>query len=436
LRASLLVRLFERTTGTSATPRTAEAVSRFGPYLVGMVVAKGMSTAGQLLLGRVLEPAEFGRLALVLSTSTLLALPFASAWGNAFVRYSAGQPETTWAPLLRWASGRTLGTVALLALAVIAISPLLAPALGIPRMLLVAGALLGVAMAAWLVAKSACRGREDWTRFLGTEIVFGAVLLLLPGALSLTDGHQWWQATPGFALAYLAGAGAAVTYFARARHSTPSVEVVTRASAYTRFALFTGAANTIFLYADRFAAQHVLGSAEVGTYQIYSLATVGLGMLASTLLFNFLSPLFPQGNRRAFATIFVSGFVRLLPLTLPALFLAAWAQVRIAGFPVHPGLLVLASLSALASVLSGFLGHVVISLGVNGSRIASRVAATTLLAFALAVIPAVRLGGLAGLFILYTLIYLAVAAFYAWALRHVEPDGERSDQEPGAALGS
>jgi hypothetical protein len=97
---------------------------------------------------------------------------------------------------------------------------------------------------------------------------------------------------------------------------------------------------------------------------------------------------------------------------------------------------VLASLSALASVLSGFLGHVVISLGVNGSRIASRVAATTLLAFALAVIPAVRLGGLAGLFILYTLIYLAVAAFYAWALRHVEPDGERSDQEPGAALGS
>jgi O-antigen/teichoic acid export membrane protein len=414
----LLVRLFEKATGTPATKRSAAAVARLGPYLAGMAAAKALSMGGQLLVSRLLGPEEVGRLAVVLSASTLLALPLAGAWGSTFVRYGAAQPEATWRPLLGWVARRTLFSAAAVGLAMILLAPLLASWLQVPAGLIVAGGPLGVAMAAWLLAKAACQGREDWRRFVGSELGFGAATLVLPCLMLVAGDRRWWGATLVFLLAYLIGATPALRLFSPIRRHDDG-ETIRRAAEYGRFALFTGTASTLFLYSDRFAAQHVLGFAEVGVYQVYSFATVGVAMLLSTLLYNFAFPLFPQGDRRAFAAVFFSAFTRLLPLTLAALFAAGWVQIQLAGFPFRPGLLALATLSGTAFLLAGFYGQLVLSLGVNGSQLAARVAAGTLALYALGVLPAVRLGGLGGLFALYALIYLGVAAFYARALRHL-----------------
>lgn len=421
--SSLVVRLYETATGMRATPRSAATVSRFGPYLAGMMAAKVLSTLGQLLLSRILGPSELGRLAVVLSVSTLLALPLAGAWGSAFVRYAAAQPRSIWAPLLRWASGRVLLTAVGLAAGLTLAAPLLGAALDVPASLLVAGGGLGIAMASWLLAKAACQGRENWGRFVGSELVFGSLALLLPSAMLLLGGSSWGLAALVFLAAYALATIPAWSLLAQARSAPDDAVVPSSASHYGRFALYTGAANALFLYGDRFAAQHVLGFAEVGVYQVYSFATVGVAMLLSTLLYNFAFPLFPQGDRRAFAAVFLAGFVRLLPLTLIALFAGGAAQVWLTGFPFRPGLLALATTTAAAFLLSGFYGHLVLSLGVSGSQLAARVALATLAVFAVGIVPAVRLGGLGGLFLLYAGIYLGVAAYYLAALRRLEPDG-------------
>ena len=437
---SLLVRAFERITGTRAKERTAAAVSRFGPYLVGMIVAKGLSTVGQLLVSRWLGPSEFGRLAVVISTSTLLASPLAGAWGGTFVRYGAGQADATWIPLLRWTSRRALVSTAGLTLAVALLSPLLAPALNLPADLLIAGAGLGIAMALWLFAKAAAQGRENWRRFVASEIGFGAVLVLLPCILMLFPGVQWWKAVLVFLAAYLAGSLPAWPLFRTAGARVDRGARVAKpwrgdgsAAVYARFVLFTGSANTIFQYSDRFAAQYTLGFTEVGVYQVYNFATVGVAMLLSTMLYNFVYPLFPQGDRRAFAALFRASYLRLLPLILVTLYLAGWAQICLTGFPFRPGLLAVATLTAAALVASGFYGHLVSSLGVNGARLGAKVAVVTLSAFAVGVLPALRLGGLTGLFALYTVIHLSVAVFYDQALRRLAHEASAA---PVVASGS
>src|SRR6185295_2181083 len=158
---SILVRFFEKATGTRAQARTASAVSRFGPYMVGMIVAKGFSTLGQILVSRWLGPSELGQLAVVIATSTLLASPIAAAWGNTFVRYAAAQPQSVWAPLLRWTRRRALIATGAVAALICLLSPILAPLLHVPVLLLICGAGLGTTMTLWLFAKATCQGRED-----------------------------------------------------------------------------------------------------------------------------------------------------------------------------------------------------------------------------------------------------------------------------------
>lgn len=414
-----LTRLYERATGTAVTPRSAEALARFGPYLLGMGAAKGISTIGQLLISRALGPAEFGRVAIVLSTASLLALPLAGAWGSTFVRYTAGQPRATWAPLLRWAAHRTLGTVALLAAAVALGAPVIARLVSVPTALIVAGAALSVALALWLLAKASCQGRENWAGFVGVELAWGIAVLAGLGLMAGGGRFTWLAAAAVFAAAYGLGAVAAAPYF-RAAASAARLPADPAAERYGRFALLTGTSNTVLLVADRFAAQYALGFSEVGIYHVYSFATVGVAMLLSTVLNNFAFPLFPQGDRRAFAAIFRTAFVRLLPLTLAALLAIAAIQVYLARFPLRPALLAVAALNAAAFIRAAFFGNLVLSHGVGGSKVAARVSGASVAAFALAVVPAVRLGGLVGLFLLYTAIFLGVSAYYQRALDRLE----------------
>jgi hypothetical protein len=68
---------------------------------------------------------------------------------------------------------------------------------------------------------------------------------------------------------------------------------------------------------------------------------------------------------------------------------------------------------------AGFYGHLVASLGVSGVRLGAKVAGGTLILFIAGVVPAVRLGGLEGLFALYAAIYFSVALFYDHSLRRL-----------------
>jgi len=427
VRRSALVRAFETATGTAASERIGATLERFGPYLGGMIVAKGLSTLGQLLLGRCLGPSELGHLAVVLATSTLLASPIAGAWGGALVRYGAGTPEATWAPLVRATRRRALLWTAMPALVVLLLSPLLAPWFAAPPALLASGAGLALAMALWLFTKAACQGRENWQRFVAAEVGFGAGLALPAAALLWSSDADWRVAATVVLAAYLLGSAPGWALFQRAARvcasdrASTAPPLPTRVVEYTRLAILVAAANTAFVQGDRFAVQRILGFAEVGVYQVYNLATLGVALLISTLLYNFAFPLFVQGEPRAFAALFRAAFTRLLPVTLLLLFGAGAAQIYLSGFPFRPGLLALATLSATAAIAAGYYGHLVASLGVAGVRLGTRVSAATLAAFAAGVVPAARLGGLGGVFALYTAIFVTVAVFYDRALQWQQP---------------
>ncbi|HVN85637.1 MAG TPA: oligosaccharide flippase family protein [Candidatus Binatia bacterium] len=410
-----LIALYERVSGTAATPRSSAAIRRFGPYLGGMIVAKGLSTLGQLLIGRLLGPAEFGRVAVVLATANVVAVPLAGAWGTAFVRYAAAQPDSVWMPLLRWTAMMTLASSGIVAAVVVAAAPFLAVWLDLPPALVIAGGVLGVGMALWLLAKFACQGREDWGRFVAIELLWGLGLMLGCAAALRVAVPTWVYAVGLFWFAYLLGTLAAGKYLVAAfsqqwtHRDRPVVQ-------FGQFALLTSLGNTIILYADRFVAQRALGFSEVGVYQVYSFVTVGVATLLVTLVNNFAFPLFAQGDLRAFARLFRTSFVRLSPLIVGVLYLAGLAQIGVTGFPLRLGLLAIATLSAVACILAAFSGNLVLSQGVVGGRVSARISGLSLLTFAIGAIPAVRLGGLFGLFALYTFIFTGMFWLYQRAL--------------------
>jgi O-antigen/teichoic acid export membrane protein len=383
-----------------------------------MATAKGLSVAGQLLISRVLGPAEFGQVAVVLATMNVLTQPVTTAWSSALVRYGAGQPESVSAPLLRRVGAIVSTSVIGLAVALVITSPLSSVALGLPPALLIAGAVASVSFVAWLIAKAACQAREDWDCFVAIERRFGVVIILLGALLGYLGLLDWVVATALFAIAYTFAALAArkhLTAAWRAR-AVVSIEPVAR---FGRLALFTAVSNTIFFHGDRFVAQRLFGFSEVGVYQLYSFATVGVATIVATLVNNFAFPLAVQRERRSFGAAFKKAYVRFLPLTVVGLYLAGALQVYLAGFPFRPMVLALASVNAAVMILASFFGQVVLSCGVAGSRVTARVSFLTLLAFAALVIPAARIGGLSAIFGLYALIFLGVFATYERALNHL-----------------
>lgn len=411
----ILVRLYERVTGTPATPRTSAVVARFGPYLAGMAVAKAASVLGQLLVSRWLGPAEFGRVAIVLATAGIVALPAAAGWGSAFVRYGAGRPETEWGPLLRWAGFRSLAFTSALAAGIVILGGLVAPAWGIPVRVLAAGAALGLLMATWLLAKSACQCREDWRRFVACELSWSVILVVGASVLAATGAFDWATATMLFAAAYVGGSLASHRHIATATRGGTAAPA-SDAARFAWLSLLVGANMTLFVYADRFVVQAVLGFDEVGIYQVYNFATVGLAATASSLVNTFAYPLFPQGDLRSFASLYRSAFVRCLPLSVPALFLAGALQVELSGFPFRPLLLLAATASAVLYSLSSFLSWLTISQGLLGTRVALGVSALSLVLLLAGAVPAARLGGLPGIFGLYAVIFFAAYCCYGSAI--------------------
>jgi O-antigen/teichoic acid export membrane protein len=317
--------------------------------------------------------------------------------------------------LLGWTTRATITSTALVASAVLLLSPFRAPLLDVPVSLPIAGAGMALCMAAWMLAKAACQAREDWPRFVAVELVWGIVLLTGPALLAWRAMFDWRWGVGMFSLAYAVGALAAARYMRTALRGS-SLSVSAPLGPFGRYALLSGVTTAIFVFGDRFVVQRTFGLNEVGIYQVYSSATIGLASVLGMVVNNFVFPLFSRGDRASFTQLFRRFAVRAIPIAFVVLFVCGAAQVLLASFPLHPVLLAIASLSASLSLLASPLGVLLLSQGVSGSRRAAAVNVLSLTVFVVGVFPAIRFGGLIGVFAIQAVLYSLTFVLYRSAL--------------------
>jgi O-antigen/teichoic acid export membrane protein len=406
-----LAAIYRLVTRQEPTARVRAALDDFPGYATGTIIARLLSVAAQLYVARHLEPADFGRFSLALAVALVLSVPVHDAWGGAFVKFGASHTagDRPW-HLLRAAMELAVGSsAALLALALLA-SPLLTKMLDIPAAVYLAG--LGTAATAtvWFLAKASCQGLLAWNRLVFIELSWSAAVIALPIGVRLMAGSFDWRIIAVFAAAYLLSGLAALPYWL-----APAAEPARahRRRIWDFGKVLAGAAVVlpVLLVSDRFLVNAWAGLEAVGLYQAYALPSLGVAFFLAGLVNRFLFPLLNRGDPAAFRRLFWQSLPWAAAVSLPAISGAMVLALLYLGYPIHPGVVVLASFAALAFCVMSFCTSLVATNESRGPRVvlsAHLIAAAVFFPLTLGLLPAWPLGAP---FLGYTVSFVAAATF-------------------------
>lgn len=323
--------------------------ARFVSFGAGMAVARVTAAVAQIVLGRVLGPAAYGELTIVLLLAGYLALPIGGGWGLAFIKRTAGQSEAqdalaTLKALLLLSAAAALAVSA----ALLTIQHPLSAWLGISAQQLRLALIVALAYAWWTVAKQVAQAFAAWQRYVLIEVGSSAVVLVAVLALLRSSPVPLYSVGLAFAAAYgLAGLGS-IAPMARSLRCAWRPEafraLLTRGSLLVASTVVATAAFGI----DRLLIQRSLDAAQVGLYQAHFLATYGMVGALMTIVITYLFPLFCREDVGRLAHWLPALCIRQYPVTLAGSALVGYLILRLYGYPLQP--LLFASLCAFNAI--------------------------------------------------------------------------------------
>jgi O-antigen/teichoic acid export membrane protein len=364
-----LAAIYRLVTRQEPTARVRAAIDEFPGYAAGTIAARLLSVAAQIHVARHLEPADFGRFSLALAVALVLSVPVHDAWGAAFVKFAASHTsaEKPW-HLLRVAMGLAVGSsVALLAFALLA-TPWITQMLDIPAGVYLVGVCTAAAATVWFLAKSTCQGLLAWRRLIFIELSWSVAVLVLPIGVRLTAGGFDWRIIAVFAAAYLLSGLAALPYWLTPAAKPARAE---RRRVWDFGKVMAGAAVVlpVLIVSDRFLVNAWAGLDAVGIYQAYALPSLGVAFFLAGLVNRFLFPFLNRGDPAAFRRLFWQSLPWAAAVSLPAISGATCLALLYLGYPIHPGVVALASLAALAFCVMSFCTFLVATNESRGPRI-------------------------------------------------------------------
>lgn len=320
-------------------------LDRFIAFGMGMVAAKFLAVAAQILLGRTLGPSDYGQLTIMLLMAGYLAVPITGGWGLAFVRIVAKEGESEDRP----AALNSLLLVSLLLSVLVgglflALRGVLTEWIGIGGRLVDATFVMGLLYAWWGLAKQAAQAFQAWRTYVTIEVSLSVVLVAALLLLFFADRIDLFRVGIVFWVAYaLAGMGA-VRFLAAAVKLGVVTTYIRPIVCHGGFMLLTGLVTVSTYSMDRIILQKTLGPESVGLYQAHFLATFGVVSALLTILITYLFPLFCRDDNG----LLHRHLGRLSLLQYPATMLLSAVVGRVVlqlyGYPVSVPLLLCLSL--------------------------------------------------------------------------------------------
>lgn len=256
----------------------------------GLVVAKAVSVAAQVMLGRVWGPDDYGRITIIIIIAHYLAIPMANGWSTAYVRMRTSGDEEV--------AGEALNAllkvffVASLAVAVLYLSTSshLQSFLNLSPRHAPATLAIAFAYAAFLLAKSWAQANQDWRRYVAMDITSTSTLLALIAVCALLGSVSVKAVIIAFTMAYATAMLWSLSGVAHALRSGTRKHALKGLLSHGAPLVLNALVGTLAFSLDRLLIQRSLGAADVGIYQAHFLATYGVISALTTATYTYLFP--------------------------------------------------------------------------------------------------------------------------------------------------
>jgi len=407
----LLHVLYRRVAGEHPGEGAVEFIKHLSWIGASFAAAKVISALVNIAAGRMLGPAEYGRITVLVSAGAAISPFIIAGLNNAVIRYGV---DPAYRGRVFFTSGMIfLGLAATASAMVLCLRPQFCAAFALdPRMLALA-LCYALASSLFLLASGMRQAVSDFSGRGFGEIGFSLVL----AAVFFLYIYRAGRGYEAMAWAYIAAfGGVALFWLFKSRNagefSLLHGKKLSELGKYAGYSFGGGIGYYLMLNVQGLLLNAHLTPEEVGVYAAYNTATIGI---AAYLGYAIGTVLFPKAsgstNRRRLWDLAVRGWAVLAPLSVIAFLLAEAAVISLMGrhqYGLRPDLMVLFAVSGALMLAHSSLAQIIFSEGVKASRLSLFMAwggGLLNLAACLVLIPVLKVGGAAVAFIL-TYIFL------------------------------
>lgn len=279
------------------SPEAIQQVKKFLIFGTGMIAAKFMSIAAQIVMGRKLGPEVYGQLTMILLLSGYFSMPIVNGWGLVFTKIAAREKDRKKKEQALKALLLIVGACGVLTIFLLFFlqSPL-ANLLDITPQSMKLTLLMTVFYAWWTLSKQVAQGLQDWHVYIIIENIWA--ILVVSGVVALLVWSKCNLATVSgvfFVGYFLSGLvlfkNIWQSFFVRIRR-----EYVKDILSHGWLLLLNGLVGVATFSIDRVLLNRSLGAEEVGIYQAHFLSTYGIISAFMTILLTYIFPIFCRND--------------------------------------------------------------------------------------------------------------------------------------------
>ncbi|MCI5208316.1 MAG: hypothetical protein D3910_05880 [Candidatus Electrothrix sp. ATG2] len=279
------------------SPQAQTQVKRFVTFGAGMMGARVLSTASQVIMGRKLGPEVYGQITMILLIASYFAIPLVNGWGLVFTKIAARETDRIKRKqalksflIVVFCCSIVTGTVLLI------IQKPLADILDIDNRMMQFSLFMTACYTWWILTKQIVQGYQDWHVYIMIEITWA--LLVLTGIVFFTICSEGSLVTVSgiFCVAYFLAGLFCLKQIWHAFFVQATLEYIRDILSHGWFLILNALVGVATFSIDRVLIHRSLGAEEVGIYQAHFLSTYGIISAFMTILLTYIFPIFCRND--------------------------------------------------------------------------------------------------------------------------------------------
>ncbi|MDU9047982.1 MAG: lipopolysaccharide biosynthesis protein [Candidatus Electrothrix sp. Rat3] len=280
------------------SPEVIQQIKKFFIFGAGMLVAKIMAIAAQIIMGRKFGPEFYGEMTIILLLSGYFAMPIVNGWGLVFTKIAAREKdkkkkEQALKSLLFIVC--ICGILTILFLFVL--QKPLSNLLDISPQSMKLTLLMTVFYAWWILTKQIAQGLQHWHTYVIIENTWAAIVLLgLLGIFFLQQTVDLIAVSTVFFLGYFLSGLFFLKQICQSFFVKIRLEYIKDILSHGWFLLLNGLVGVATFSIDRVFINRSLGAEEVGIYQAHFVSTYGIISAFMTIFLTYIFPIFCRND--------------------------------------------------------------------------------------------------------------------------------------------
>uniref|UniRef100_UPI0040574A03 lipopolysaccharide biosynthesis protein n=1 Tax=Candidatus Electronema sp. TaxID=2698783 RepID=UPI0040574A03 len=275
------------------SPGIVQQAKKFLVFGTGMMAARFLSVAAQVIMGRKFGPEIYGQITMILLVASYFAMPIVNGWGLVFTKIAAKETDNSRRNQALKSLIAIVSACCILTMFVLFILQRpIANLLDIDQRMMHLSLVMTVCYAWWILSKQIAQGFQDWHTYILIENIWAVIILA--GLLILA----FWGKFNLITVSWIFFAGYIVAGLVLVKGIWQSLFVridknyLKDILSHGWFLLLSGLVGVATFSIDRVLINKSLGAEDVGIYQAHFLSTYGIISAFMTILLTYIFPFF------------------------------------------------------------------------------------------------------------------------------------------------